>query len=93
MSFAIREARLSRPIYLDLLIVMGKLSKPGCGLAPLAEENNEQGAVEMGAVAELLPGAIEVTDKMARDRLAGIWREELPPSPGASAHRSAGIGS
>ena len=44
---------------LDLLIVMGKLSKPGCGLAPLAEENNEQGAVEMGAVAELLPGAIE----------------------------------
>ena len=67
---------------LDLLIVMGKLSKPGCGLAPLAEENNDQGTVEMGAVAELLPGAIEVTDKPTRDRLAGIWREELPQSPG-----------
>jgi formate dehydrogenase alpha subunit len=69
---------------LDLLIVMGKLSKPGCGLAPLAEENNDQGAVEMGAVAELLPGAIDVADKTARDRLAGIWREELPHLPGES---------
>ena len=47
---------------LDLLLLMGKLAEPGCGFAPLAEENNDQGAVEMGAVAELLPGAMEVTD-------------------------------
>ena len=45
---------------LDLLLLTGKLAEPGCGFAPLAEENNDQGAVEMGALAELLPGAKDV---------------------------------
>ena len=68
---------------LDLLSVMGKLSEPGCGLAPLAEENNDQGAVEMGAVAELLPGAIELTDPPTAATIGRAWQEEFPQSPGA----------
>ena len=39
---------------LDLLLLTGHHGRPGCGLAPLAEENNDQGAVEMGAIAEFL---------------------------------------
>src|SRR5262249_17750332 len=31
---------------LDLLVLLGKLTARGCGLAPLAEENNDQGAIE-----------------------------------------------
>ncbi|WHZ23339.1 MAG: NADH-ubiquinone oxidoreductase chain G [Nitrospira sp.] len=69
---------------LDLLILLGKLDSPGCGVAPLAEENNDQGAVEMGTVAEFFPGPAPVNDQAARERIATVWREELPRAPGAS---------
>ncbi|MDP1947674.1 MAG: molybdopterin-dependent oxidoreductase, partial [Nitrospirota bacterium] len=69
---------------LDLLLVTGKLSEPGCGFAPLAEENNDQGAVEMGAVAELLPGALDLTAQEARTQMVRAWKEELPLAAGAS---------
>jgi predicted molibdopterin-dependent oxidoreductase YjgC len=67
---------------LDLLLLTGHHGRPGCGLATLAEENNDQGAVEMGAVAEFLPGPSDVTDRPARERLAGLWKEELPKGAG-----------
>jgi formate dehydrogenase alpha subunit len=69
---------------LDLLILLGKIDKPGCGLGPLAEENNDQGAVEMGAVAEFFPGPASLDDQAARDRIVAMWREELPRTSGAS---------
>jgi predicted molibdopterin-dependent oxidoreductase YjgC len=69
---------------LDLLILLGKLDKPGCGLGPLAEENNDQGAIEMGTVAEFFPGPAPLSDQAARDRIATVWREELPRTTGAS---------
>ena len=69
---------------LDLLILLDKLNQPGCGLGPLAEENNDQGAVEMGAVSEFLPGPAPLSDQSARDRIASMWREELPRTAGAS---------
>ncbi len=67
---------------LDLLLLTGQHGRPGCGLGPLAEENNDQGAVEMGAVAEFLPGPVELHDRQARERLAAVWKEELPSGPG-----------
>lgn len=69
---------------LDLLILTGKLDQPGCGFAPLAEENNDQGAVEMGAVTEFLPGACSVTDTANRERFVTQWNGELPRTIGAS---------
>lgn len=69
---------------LDLLLLTGKLTEPGCGFAPLAEENNDQGAVEMGAVAELLPGALDLTDQEARSQMTRAWKEDLPAAAGAS---------
>jgi formate dehydrogenase alpha subunit len=67
---------------LDLLLLTGQHGRPGCGLAPLAEENNDQGAIEMGAVAEWLPGAADLGDRATRERLAGFWKEELPQGAG-----------
>ncbi|MGH7231363.1 MAG: NADH-quinone oxidoreductase subunit NuoG [Nitrospiraceae bacterium] len=67
---------------LDLLLLTGQHGRPGCGLAPLAEENNDQGAVEMGAVAEYLPGPSDLGDQLARERLAALWKEELPTGQG-----------
>lgn len=69
---------------LDLLLLTGKLTARGCGFAPLAEENNDQGAVEMGAVAELLPGALDLADQDARTHIARAWKEDLPLAAGAT---------
>ncbi|HET8721500.1 MAG TPA: NADH-quinone oxidoreductase subunit NuoG [Nitrospira sp.] len=69
---------------LDLLLLTGKLTEPGCGFAPLAEENNDQGAVEMGAVAEWLPGARDVSDAGERTTMARIWKAEVPSAAGAA---------
>ena len=69
---------------LDLLLLLGKLSAAGCGFAPLAEENNDQGAVELGTVAELLPGGREVSDQDARTKLGQQWTATLPTTAGAT---------
>ena len=69
---------------LDLLLLTGKLTAKGCGFAPLAEENNDQGAVEMGAVAELLPGALDLADQDARAKMTRAWKEDLPLVPGST---------
>ena len=69
---------------LDLLVLIGKLDQPGSGFAPLAEENNDQGTVEMGAVAEFLPGPCEMANCSDRDRIASLWNKEIPSEIGAS---------
>jgi NADH-quinone oxidoreductase chain G len=67
---------------LDLLLLIGKLSEPGCGLASLTEENNEQGAIEMGATAEYLPGPAALEDAATRGRIAAAWKESVPTAKG-----------
>jgi formate dehydrogenase alpha subunit len=67
---------------LDLLLLTGRHGRAGCGVAPLAEENNDQGAIEMGAMAEFLPGPAPLDDRRTRECLAGVWKEELPQGSG-----------
>ena len=67
---------------LDFLLLTGKLTQAGWGLAPLTEENNEQGALEMGATAEYLPGPADLADPAARSRMAGAWKDEPPIAKG-----------
>ncbi len=62
----------------DLAWVTGKLTKPGCGVNALPEENNEQGAVDMGVAPELLPGQAPYADEQARARFAQAWNTTLP---------------
>jgi formate dehydrogenase alpha subunit len=69
---------------MDLAFVSGKLSRPGSGLNALCEENNEQGAVDMGALPDYLPGQQSVLDKDARARITKAWAEELPLQDGAT---------
>ncbi|MGE0470634.1 MAG: NADH-quinone oxidoreductase subunit NuoG [Nitrospira sp.] len=69
---------------LDLLILTGRLDQPGCGFAPLAEENNDQGAVEMGAIAEFLPGVCFADNTADRERFMRLWNRDLPLAVGAS---------
>lgn len=74
---------------IDLAWLTGKLGRPGCGINTMVEEVNEQGAVDMGAVPEFLPGQAAFGDEGARTRFAKAWGRETPavlPAPGKGAH-------
>ena len=70
---------------MDLAWITGKLGQPGCGVSTVTEEPNEQGAVDMGAVPEFLPGQGQYDDPGVRDRFAKAWETALPPQ-GSGAH-------
>ena len=63
---------------IDLAWITGKLGQPGCGVNTVTEEPNEQGAVDMGAAPEFLPGQASFNDQVARDRFAKAWDVTLP---------------
>jgi NADH-quinone oxidoreductase chain G len=67
---------------LDLLILTGHHGDEGSGLGVLAEENNEQGAIEMGVVADFFPGPSNVSDDTAHSTLAKVWGLGVPTTPG-----------
>ena len=69
---------------LDLLLLTGKLTEFGCGLAPLAEENNDQGAFEMGGTGAFLPGGTSLGDSEVRKHLSQAWGRPIPDTPGSS---------
>jgi formate dehydrogenase major subunit len=54
----------------------------GGGVNPLRGQNNVQGASDMGALPDLLPGYQKVLDPEARARCAAAWQSEVPPRPG-----------
>ena len=54
----------------------------GGGVNPLRGQNNVQGASDMGALPDLLPGYQKVLDPAARARFAEAWRADMPPRPG-----------
>jgi len=64
---------------MDLAWITGKLGRPGCGVNTVTEEPNEQGAVDMGAAPEFLPGQARFDDPGARERFAKAWDTSLPP--------------
>jgi NADH-quinone oxidoreductase chain G len=69
---------------LDLLLLTDKLTEQGSGFATLAEENNDQGAIEMGAVAELLPGALDLASSDLRAQMSRTWKADIPSKAGAT---------
>ncbi|GAA3047301.1 formate dehydrogenase subunit alpha [Streptomyces roseofulvus] len=54
----------------------------GFGISPLRGQNNVQGASDMGALPDLLPGYGRVADPEARDRAEAVWGRPVPPRPG-----------
>ena len=67
---------------IDLALLTGLLEKPGAGIMPVCEENNEQGTVDMGGVCEFLPGQVPYND--GKDHFAAFWNKPLPDGVGAS---------
>ncbi len=71
-------------LLIDLALLTGLIRKEGAGLFPICEENNEQGAVDMGGVPEFLPGQIPFSSEEDRKRFSSTWHTTLP-EPSADA--------
>lgn len=66
----------------NLALLCGQIGRPGAGILPLRGQNNVQGACDMGALAEFLPGYILTMDRAGR-HIAQLWgKEDLPAGPG-----------
>ena len=67
----------------NLAILRGAVGTTwGGGVNPLRGQNNVQGASDMGALPDLLPGYQRVTDPQVRARFAAAWGVDIPARPG-----------
>ena len=60
----------------NLQMLLGNMGVPGGGVNPLRGQNNVQGACDMGALPNFLPGYQLVSDAAARDKLTAAWQLE-----------------
>ncbi|MFZ5828317.1 MAG: formate dehydrogenase subunit alpha [Bacillota bacterium] len=68
--------------HLNLLLITGKIGKPGCGGGTLTGQGNGQGGREHGQKADQLPGYRLITDPAARKHVAGVWGIDEAELPG-----------
>ncbi|HEX7746312.1 MAG TPA: molybdopterin-dependent oxidoreductase, partial [Micromonosporaceae bacterium] len=67
----------------NLAILKGAVGTPdSCGVLPLRGQNNVQGASDMGALPDLLPGYQPVVDAGIRGRFSATWGAAVPERPG-----------
>ena len=67
----------------NLALLTGNLGKPGTGVNPLRGQNNVQGASDVGALPNVLPGYQPVDNHTAREAVADTWElAQLPDGPG-----------
>jgi formate dehydrogenase major subunit/formate dehydrogenase alpha subunit len=60
----------------NLQMLLGNMGVPGGGVNPLRGQNNVQGACDVGALPNLMPGYQRVTDAVVRTRFAAAWQLE-----------------
>jgi formate dehydrogenase alpha subunit len=66
----------------NLQLLLGNLGVAGGGVNPLRGQNNVQGACDMGALPDVLPGYQPVAEPAARARFAEAWGLPPPVRPG-----------
>lgn len=70
----------------NLALLTGQIGRESTGVNPLRGQNNVQGACDMGALCDTLPGYRKVTDPAARAALSQAWGvADLPDRPGLAA--------
>jgi NADH-quinone oxidoreductase subunit G len=67
---------------LNLALVCGQIGRPGAAIYPLVSEANEQGVIDVGALADRLPGHRRIGDATARQTLAEFWGRPIPEVEG-----------
>ena len=66
----------------NLALLTGNLGKPGAGINPLRGQNNVQGACDMGALPNALPGYQSLEDAGTRLKFELAWGRQIPRRPG-----------
>ena len=66
----------------NLAMLTGNLGRPGTGVNPLRGQNNVQGACDMGALPNVLPGYQSVADGNLRAKFRRAWGVDVPAEPG-----------
>lgn len=68
----------------SLALLTGNLGRANVGVNPVRGQNNVQGACDMGALPNTLPGYFQVTDAAAREHFAKAWGvPSMPDKVGA----------
>jgi formate dehydrogenase alpha subunit len=66
----------------NLVMATGHVGREGSGLCPLRGHNNVQGACDMGALPDVLPGYQSVSSADARKKFEAAWQVKLPSAAG-----------
>lgn len=69
----------------NMAMMVGKLGKPGCGVNPFRGQNNVQGACDMGAMPNKLPGYQNLDDDAVRGKFEKAWGVKIKPETGVYA--------
>ncbi len=72
---------------LNISLLTGSLGTEGAGIYVLARENNQNGAMDMGTVSNLLPGRMPLEDDAARKTWEENWKTKISPDPGLNMSR------
>ncbi len=71
----------------NLAMLTGNVGREGTGVSPLRGQNNVQGACDMGALPNVLPGYAKVIDDSLRGKFEEVWGLSLPRKPGLTVVR------
>jgi len=66
----------------NLAMLTGHIGKPSSGVNPLRGQNNVQGACDMGALPDVLPGYQKVNNPKVREKFSQAWGRPVPETPG-----------
>ena len=66
----------------NLAMITGNIGKESTGVNPLRGQNNVQGACDMGALPNVLPGYQKVAEPAVRAKFENVWHTELSDKPG-----------
>jgi predicted molibdopterin-dependent oxidoreductase YjgC len=66
----------------NLLMLTGNMGREGTGFSPLRGQNNVQGACDMGALPNVLPGYQQVANAEARQKFETAWNCIIKDKPG-----------
>ena len=61
----------------NLAIITGQIGRPGAGICPLRGQNNVQGACDLGALPNVYPGYMQVTDEASALHFEKAWNAKL----------------
>ncbi len=66
----------------NLAMLTGNVGREGTGVNPLRGQNNVQGACDMGALPDYLPGYRKVIDTTERVKFEQVWGVKIPSTEG-----------